>query len=258
VSEEEILAGHFQSTRERVLAESDPIVILHDTTEFTFKREDIDAIGRLNKGAAGKNHLGRTNYYTSCGILMHSSLAVTTEGLPLGLAAIKFWTRDKFKGTNALKRKINPTRVPIEQKESNRWLENLRQSTALLNRPERCVHVGDRESDIYELFCAAQQAGTHFVVRTCVDRLAGEGDHTIADEMKEVGVKAVYRIEVRNRKGELDQAVLEIKYRRLRVLPPVGKQKQYPGLTLTIIHAQERGTPKDREKIDWKLITDLN
>ena len=94
-------------------------------------------------------------------------------------------------------------------------------------------------------------------MRTCVDRLAGEGDHTIADEMKEVGVKAVYRIEVRNRKGELDQAVLEIKYRRLRVLPPVGKQKQYPGLTLTIIHAQERGTPKDREKIDWKLITDL-
>jgi len=75
VSEEEILAGHFGSTRERVLAESEPILVLHDTTEFTFKREDIDAIGRLNKGAAGKNHLGQTNYYTSCGILMHSSLA---------------------------------------------------------------------------------------------------------------------------------------------------------------------------------------
>jgi hypothetical protein len=68
----------------------------------------------------GKNHEGRINYHTSCGILMHSSLAVTTEGLPLGLAAIKFWTRDKFKGTNALKRRINPTRVPIEQKESIR------------------------------------------------------------------------------------------------------------------------------------------
>jgi hypothetical protein len=83
VSEEEILAGHFQSTRERALVQSDPVVVLHDTTEFTFKREDIDSVGRLNKGAADKNHLGRTNYYTSCGILMHSSLAVTTEGLPL-------------------------------------------------------------------------------------------------------------------------------------------------------------------------------
>ena len=56
---------------------------------------------------------------------MHSSLAVTVEGLPLGLAAVKFWNRDKFRGTAALKRKINPTRVPIEQKESIRWLENL-------------------------------------------------------------------------------------------------------------------------------------
>jgi hypothetical protein len=55
-----------------------------------------------------------------------------------------------------LKKKINPTRVPIEQKESIRWLENLRQSTALLNDPQRCIHIGDRESDIYELFCAAQ------------------------------------------------------------------------------------------------------
>jgi hypothetical protein len=257
VSEEEILAGHFGSTQERVLAESEPILVLHDTTEFTFKREDIDAIGRLNKGAAGKNHLGQTNYYTSCGILMHSSLAVTTDGLPLGLAAIKFWTRQKFKGTNALKKRINPTRVPIEQKESIRWLENLRQSTALLDCPQRCIHVGDRESDIYELFCAAKQVETHFVVRTCVDRLAGKGDHTIADEMKDVGVKGVYRIEVRNNKGQFDQAILEIKYHRLRVLPPIGKQRQYPELTLTVIHAQETTMPKDRERIDWKLMTDL-
>jgi hypothetical protein len=44
--------------------------------------------------------------------LMHSSLAVTTAGLPLGLAAIKFWTRKHFKGTDALKRHINPTRMP--------------------------------------------------------------------------------------------------------------------------------------------------
>ena len=57
-------------------------------------------------------------------------MVVTQAGLPLGLAAIKFWTRDKFLGANAVKRKINPTRVPIEQKESYRWLENLNQSTS--------------------------------------------------------------------------------------------------------------------------------
>jgi hypothetical protein len=68
-------------------------------------------------------------FRTSCGILMHSSPVTTVDGLPPALAAIKFWSRDKFHGANALKRKINPTRVPIERKESIRWLENLRHST---------------------------------------------------------------------------------------------------------------------------------
>lgn len=60
------------------------------------------------------------------GILMHSSLFATTDGLPLELAAIKFWSRDQLHGANALKRRINTTRVPVEQKESYRWLENVR------------------------------------------------------------------------------------------------------------------------------------
>jgi hypothetical protein len=257
VSESDILAGHFQTTRERTVATDGPVLVLHDTTEFSYQRESTDAIGITKSINSGRDKAGRLRSHTVCGILMHSSLAVTTKGLPLGLAAIKFWTRKKFKGTAALKKKINPTRVPIEKKESIRWLENVQQSTELLGDPGRCVHIGDRESDIYELFCAAQEAGTHFLIRTCVDRLAGDGDHTIADEMEKVAVKGLHRIDVRDSNGDPDEAVLEIRYRKIRVLPPVGKQKRYPALTLTVIHAEERGTPKNRNKIAWKLITNL-
>ena len=163
----------------------------------------------------------------------------------------------KFKGTNALKPKVNATRIPIEQKESVRWIDNVRQSTALLGDPARCVHIGDRESDIYELFCASQEAGTHFLVRTCVDRLAGDGEHTIAHEMNGPRVQAVHRIEVTDKNGVSSTAVLEIKYRRVAVLPPLGKQKRYPSLTLTVIHGRERSEPKNRDRLDWKLMTDL-
>jgi len=206
---------------------------------------------------SGKDKAGRFRMHTVCGLLMHSSLAVTLDGLPLGLSAIKFWTRSKFKGTAALKKKINPTRVPIEQKESFRWLENIRQSVALLGDPGRCVNIGDRESDIYELFCMAHDLGTHFLVRTCVDRLAGDGDHTIAAEMKDALVEGFHEIEVRDDKGNRETATVEIRYRRIRVLPPIGKQKRYPALDLTVIYAQERDEPQNRPRIDWKLITDL-
>ncbi|MCP3477825.1 IS4 family transposase (plasmid) [Bradyrhizobium sp. CCGUVB1N3] len=257
VNEADILCGHFEATRGRVTTTEGPILVLHDTTEFSFKRNRPELIGFTGLTGLGTHRGGPTAVRTQCGILMHSSLAVTTEGLPIGLTAIKFWTRKKFKGTTALKRKINPTRVPIEQKESIRWLENLRQSTDLLAAPGRCVHIGDRESDIYELFCLAEEVGTHFLVRTCVDRLAGDGNHTIADEMDEVTVKGLHRIEVKDDKGDPDEALLEIRFRKLRILPPIGKQKKYPALTLTVIHAQERGTPKRRKKIEWKLLTDL-
>lgn len=171
ISEADVLAGHFLSTRDRIAAHGGMVLMLHDTTEFSYQRERPEAIGITKSINSGRDKQGRVRSHTVCGIMMHSSLAITTNGLPLGLGAVRFWTRDKFKGTAALKRKINPTRVPIEFKESIRWLENLRQSTALMDEPAQCVHIGDRESDIYELFCTAQNAGTHFVIRTCVDRL---------------------------------------------------------------------------------------
>jgi len=257
VSEAEILSGHFQATRDRFRATQGSMLVLHDTTEFSFQRKDKKAIGVTHKTHGGQRKENRQKFKTVCGMLLHSSLVVTTDGLPLGLSAVKFWTRKKFKGCNALKKKVNATRVPIEKKESMRWIENIRSSTALMDAPERCIHIGDRESDIYELFCTAQSIGTHFLVRTCVDRLAGDGGHTIEDEMKDVRVKGIHRIEVKDRKGNISKAVLEIRYRRIKVLPPIGKQRRYPKVILTVLHAQERGTPKNREKINWKLITDL-
>jgi hypothetical protein len=257
VEEGDILSGHFAATRARYDDCKGPILLIQDTTEFSYQRANTSAIGMTKSVNSGRDKNGRWRHHTVCGMLMHSSLAVTVEGLPLGLAAVKFWTRKKFKGTAQLKKKINPTRVPIEKKESVRWLDNLRQSIERLGQPERCIHIGDRESDIYELYCLTQQLGAHFLVRACVDRLAGDGDHTIATEMEEVSVKGLHYVDVRNDKGELTKAALEIKFKRIAVLPPVGKQKHYPALDLTIVHATERGTPKGRKAIEWKLITDL-
>ena len=172
VTEHGVLAGHFAATAARCAASEGAILILQDTTEFIYSRAQPGKIGFTKTINAGRYRAGQPNVVTLCGVLMHSSLAVTLSGAPLGLTAAKFWTRTKFKGTWTLKRHVNPTRVPIETKESYRWLENLRQSMALVGTPERCVHVADRESDIYELFCLAQDLRTRFLVRVQTNRLA--------------------------------------------------------------------------------------
>ncbi|HUO10637.1 MAG TPA: IS4 family transposase [Phycisphaerae bacterium] len=257
VDESAILAGHFEATCSRFTAASGRVLVLHDTTELSFQRKDHGAIGRTCKTFAGRDKNGRPRIRTVCGLLMHSSLVVTEDGVPLGFAAIKFWTRKKFKGTNALKGKTNSTRIPIEMKESYRWVENVKQSTQLLGDPRRCVHIGDRESDIYELFCAAKEAGTFFLVRTCVDRLAEDGHTTVETAMKIRCVRGTHRIEVRDANGKVSHAKLKIKFGRIKVLPPIGKHKRYPALPLTVIYAYEAKAPKGRERIEWKLLTNL-
>lgn len=253
VDESIILAGHFAATKSRMAAAKGHLLILHDTTEFSFQREQPEKIGmtcRLPSNRIGNQPI------TKCGLLMHSSLAITPQGKPLGLTAVKFWTRKKFKGTNALKKKVCPTRIPIEQKESIRWLENLQESTQLVN-PDRCIHIGDRESDIYELFCLAEEENTHFLVRTCVDRRAGTGSTTIARKMKREPIQGTHQIEVLDAKRRPIQVELQLRYSQMTVHPPIGKHKKYSPLSLTVIHAWERGKPKDRKPICWKLLTDL-
>ena len=234
-----------------------PILLLQDTTEFTYQRRIPHDVGFTKSVNSGRDKEGRLRHHAVCGILMHSSLVVTQEGLPLGLCAVKFWNREKFKGTAQLNRKVNQTRVPIEAKESVRWLDNLRQSIDLLGEPERCVHVGDRESDIYELYCLAKELGTHFVVRTVVDRLAGNGGHTVKSEMREVPSAGAHRIEVRTDDDTVERVTLDFQYKRIHACPLIGKQKRYPSLDLTVIHASEIGAPAGRKPILWKLVTDL-
>jgi hypothetical protein len=257
VSEDKILAGHFAASALRVRATEGPILILQDTTEFSFKRAEPEKIGFTTTSCGRKTKEGRHHQHTICGMLMHASLAVTPEGLPLGLTAAKVWSREKFKGTKALARKINPTRVPIEQKESMRWLDNLRLSTELIGAPERCVHIGDRESDIYELFCLAQQLGTNFLVRSCVDRLALDGGTTIAQVMTGIEPAGTHLVRFRDAAGRPQEARLAVRFATMTVCPPIGKQKKYEHQQLQIIHAAEVDPPDHRGPLLWKLITNL-
>jgi len=257
VSEDKILAGHFAATALRVQATDGPILILQDTTEFSFKRAEPEKIGFTKTSCGRKTKEGRHQQHTICGMLMHASLAVTPAGLPLGLTAAKFWSREKFKGTKALARKVNPTRVPIEQKESIRWLDNLRLSTELIGAPERCVHIGDRESDIYELFCLASELGTNFLVRSCVDRLAENGGTTIAQVMADIEPSGTHVVRFRDAAGHAQEARLAVRFATMTVRPPIGKQKRYEHQQLQIIHAAEIDPPDHRAPLLWKLITNL-
>ena len=111
-----ILGGHVAATAARFAATAGTVPVLHDATAFGFTRDTPDGVGHPTYVE------GRHATHTACGLPMHSSLVLTTDGVPLGLAAVRFWSRKGFKGVNARKRVVNPTTVAIEEKESyRRW-----------------------------------------------------------------------------------------------------------------------------------------
>lgn len=251
VSDADLLSGHFTTTKKRVSKTEGSVLVLHDTTEYSYKRKKPEKIGQTHEP-----HFKYRHKYTVCGLLMHSSIVITPEGLPLGLAAIKFWTRDTFKRTRSLKNKVNPTRIPIETKESYRWIENLRQSTALLDDPGRCIHIGDRECDIYEFFSEAKKLNTHFLVRACVNRRTDQGEkmNELVENSPLQGIKTL----IYHRDGSEIKAKLELRYCKMTVLPPTDKKKKYGPLDVWMVSAKERDNNDSKnsvKQLHWRLLT---
>lgn len=76
VRENQILQGHFQSTKDRFSATNSTILVLQDTTEFSYEGDKPELIGAIHIIPNGKDILGKNRRITKCGILMHASLVV--------------------------------------------------------------------------------------------------------------------------------------------------------------------------------------
>ena len=97
--------------------------------------------------------------------MLHDTMAFTEDGVPLGLLDVQCWARKPEEaGKGALRHSL-----PIEQKESTKWLNSYRavgQAQRLCSET-MLVSVGDREADIYELFEEASKDSSRpeFLVR---------------------------------------------------------------------------------------------
>lgn len=73
--------------------------------------------------------------------------------------------------------------------------------------------------------------------------------------MEREPIRGTHEVEVHDDRGRATTAEVDLRFRRLTVCPPIGKHRQYPALSLTVLHADERGTPAGREPIRWRLLT---
>jgi len=239
-----LLQPHFEATRERLAAES-LVLAVQDTTSLNYSTrpatDDLGPIGSTQEG--------------SIGLWLHSTLVFNLEGTPLGLLDVQCWARDEAEFGKRHRRKD----LPIEEKESNKWLKSLRQVAEVQRRTPstRLVVVGDREADIYELFHAAQRQenGPWLLIRAQRDRLRTEGQEHLWPWMAQQPLAGIQEIQVPRRHTQPARvARLAVRFARVTLRPPHGK-KELGELTLWAVLAQEVEEPRGVQPLRWMLLT---
>lgn len=246
-----ILKSHISKTVGRA-EKYDTVLAIQDTSYLVYtSHKKTEGLGRIS---SVKHDRDKTPIVSTNGLIMHTSLAVSTEGLPLGILDQRIKARtSQVKGKNK-----NNQRIPIEDKESYRWLESLNNTKDNL-RKKRVVTICDRESDIYEFFHLSSKINAPVLVRASVDRTLTENNIRLWSFMKTRPVSGVFNVETPARDGKPSRvATLQLHFSSFVLKPPQKKASPLPNLSMTAVYVVEKAPSSDKEKLEWMLLTNLS
>ena len=156
-----LLTPTFMTTGRVVRQDIDTVLVLSDTTELDLT---------THKAMAGIGEIGNPKCR---GIFLHAGLAVTPDGLPIGLLSALTWVRDPEEHGKAATRKDRT----FEEKESFKWFKTIENAERVVNCPGKLVHVGDREIDIFDVFARCLVSGYRGLFRAAQDRKVLDSEH---------------------------------------------------------------------------------
>jgi hypothetical protein len=257
VSMENILLPHQQQTLRRMQAEK-TVLCIHDGTDLDYN----GAAECEGLGVIGTNQTGAR----SQGLYLHSTLAVSEEGLPLGVLRAECSapvSRSEHEGKSARK-------TSIEGKKTYQWIRSMRDCEAVAaEMPHtKLVQVMDREADFFELFDAWRQGPrrTQLLIRAKHNRRTA-GDDKLFD-----GVRAttphlrlelhIHRQSARPKKSKQKArpkraeriAQMSLRYQQVELPAPADVPAKEP-IPLWIVHLVEEQPPSGVKPIEWFLLT---
>lgn len=257
VSPKSMLQGHRERTIGR-MKKHKRVLAIHDTSDLDFsERLHCNGLGDI-----GKNQTGAV----SQGLKMHSSLAVSEKGLPLGVLKTLFYAShyDEIKKSQDR---------PIEEKETYRWLatiDDLNEAAVYLPETE-VIAVGDRESDMFELFDYRRRKapGIHLLVRSKHNRCLEDHSLKLFDHLEALPSMAQAQIHVprqRETKSKPSKpgrialpartAHIDLKWDKVTLSPSATPQtRKLQPMEIYALSIVERHPPKGAKPLRWVLLT---
>lgn len=258
VTMESILAPHRARTIRRMKSHK-TVLCIQDGTDLNYSgRPQCTGLGVI-----GTNQTGAT----SGGLHLHSTLAISTDGVPLGVLRADCVARQPKP-----KEDERPSSaIPIEEKKTFSWIESYRDCVNVARElpATRVVSVTDREADFFELFNEHREnPGVDLLVRAKHDRGTTEGA-TLFEAVRKTPVRGELRISVdrqsarpkkSKQKARAERpgrtAEVSLRYHRTELRPPPYLKDLAP-IALWVVHVVEEHAPADVEPLEWFLLTTL-
>lgn len=238
-----ILSPHQQRTQERMAGQARCLVI-QDTTLVDYSHHPCKT---------GMGPIGTTQQQTQ-GLVMHSALATTLHGLPLGLLSQQIWSRDETaQQLTADERR----KLPIEAKESYKWLVALSESVKHKPANTQLITVGDAEADLYELFHHAVKLDTDLLIRAGQNRAVSAPEVGLLwPVLEKQPIVGHLKVHVAKRPAQpARDALVAVCYTSLTLRPPQHLRKQMKALPLYAVLVQEVDPPAAVDPLCWLLLT---
>ncbi len=215
------------------------VLAIMDTTDLRFPTHE-----------ASKRGFGRDDNDLCPGLFLHPVLAVDAgNGGVIGLVDCVVLNRTQGKVTDHKKR-------AADDKESRRWLQSAEMAGDGLTAAAAITMVGDRESDIYDLF-ARRPVNVHLLCRSAHPRAMTTGGLLPAHcaglpeqgrDMIEVPPKGTQKAR---------QATVALRFDAISLTRPVraGVKDQPRIISLWVVDVREVDPPEGAEPVHWRLLT---
>lgn len=212
------------------------VLVLQDTTEINFQHH----AGRVRG-------LGPVGNGRDAGLFVHALLALDAADLScLGLLDAQPWIRTP--------RRDDYRKLPIEQKESFRWLEGLACAGALA--AQIITMIADRESDCFALFARRPHERLHLLIRASRDRCVAGGTRLFA-ALAALPDSFCTTLVVPARPGVAARvAQLVVRFGALVLQRPRGSREMPESVPVWGVEVVEIGaTVAENQRIRWRLLT---
>jgi hypothetical protein len=253
IDHNDLTEGAIRRLRENV--KGGHVLCIQDSSELNFTSH-MGRIGREDKDIGPVTKEDPNNVKTNAGFFCHPVFVIdASTQMPVGFASVILWNRSWDK-INRHEREYK--KLDITEKESYRWIESALKTKESLSEADTITIIGDRESDIYEIFAAVPDSRTHLLIRANIDRMLTEGIK-LNQKLSSSCIRSVYEFDVPTGKNRTKHtAKMSLKWEKVKICHPVNKPRKNGSpafVEMTVIEATElAGSVKEGE--DLMDITD--